>query len=173
MSPAESCRSGPVSIRTALAVATIVALAAALVAGCNTTTSPPPKSGRGPVMNYVSIETVGTQYYVRVYNPDTQSSNNVVHPGQKIVWQSSSNWGDFCVVFSRKDNPDGSPNWKFRHNSQGSVSMVAPPVAPGHRKVFKYSIVGFVDVPASPSSDGGPTSTVAVTADDPFIIIQN
>ncbi len=155
-----------------IAALIVVSVLVAVAAGCGGLR---PRSKAPDVTNIVYLETLNGQTYVRVSDEQTHRSNNVVKANQRIVWHNTNDW-DFCVMFSRNDNPFGGNAWKPLHKSQGPVSITAPPVPPNaNQKVFKYSIIAFESVPTSPAPTmpGAVTNTVVVRADDPFIIIQN
>jgi hypothetical protein len=163
-----------------VAVATMIA---ALAIGCvsqSGTHRPRGKWTTGFVVtNLVYLETVGGREAVHAVQLNGTGSGKIdsaeAHPGDRLQWINTNDW-DFCVVFSRKDNPDQDHKWKFQHISHANVFVDAPKPNPGEKqKIFKYTIIAFEDAPppsSPPGTEGPPTSTVAVTPQDPFIIIR-
>lgn len=103
-------------------------------------------------------------------------NTNDVPQDTEIYWigaATNANPWEFSIVFSRKDNPHGNPNWSFQHSSNGDPHIKAHRDPKVSVKTFKYTVTASQEAPIpSTGGTGDATSSVVVTSRDPFIIIR-
>lgn len=149
----------------------VPALVMAMVALCKSLSPDPTPAVGKTLTNIIYFDNDTRQLQVVEMGSGTLKTNRV-RPNDHVRWVSTNNL-DFCVVFPRKENPNHSDDLQIERGSGMKAAQVNIQSRERDRDL-KYSVVVFEMKPMDPppTSPVGMTNTIAITVEDPFIIIR-